>query len=94
MAYWVYEGNACYRGQRAIAKRANISRSTVVEAIEQLSAQGFIEIVAASRGRRQFYILKSELYAQKQGKETVVASSPSRGRRYASVGPDVTGKIA
>lgn len=95
MASWVFEGTTCARGQRQIAGKTKLARSTVMVAIQELIAAKYIEVVSSAKpGKRQIYILKSPLYGQKQGHETVVASSPSRGMRFASIGPDIAIKTA
>lgn len=86
MALWVFQGTTCSIGQRAIAKRLGLSRNTVSEAIKNLVERGHVEMCRPeSRGRRPVYVLTSQIYGQKQGKESVVVSSPSGGRRFASI---------
>ncbi len=85
LALWVFQGATCSLGQRAIAERLGLARNTVADGLEQLEQRGHIELNRSSHGRRAMYILTSPAFGQKQGKVTVVVSSPKGDKRYASV---------
>jgi hypothetical protein len=72
-------------GQRRISKLLGIHQETVALALRDLAARGHITITG-SGNRRRTYHLHSGVFGQKQraGVEEVI-SSPSRGRRFASV---------
>lgn len=81
----VQQGAVARVGQRLIASKTGMDRGTVATAIEQLVSRGHVTIAAARRGSRQGYVLNSLVFSQKQGKVTEVVSSPSGGRRFASI---------
>jgi DNA-binding transcriptional regulator LsrR (DeoR family) len=80
----VWQGATTKVGVRLIASSLHTSRSVVSEAIARLAKNGHITITASGR-QRPLYTLTSPVFSQKQGQENVIVSSPSRGRRLASV---------
>lgn len=80
----VKQGTTAKLGQRLIAKDLGMDRSTVAAALAELQAQGHLVIVGTGQ-RRRVYHLKSAVFGQKQGCVTEVVSSPSGGKRYASI---------
>jgi len=85
MALWVFQGKTCSIGVRKMAKNLHFSKTTVVEAIEELVKAGVISASKRGAGKRTVYVLLSPVFAQKQGQETVVVSAPSGARRMVSV---------
>ena len=83
LALGVAYGSVAGVGQRVIARRTGMDRSTVGSAITELAKRGHLTVVGSGRQRRM-YVLNSTVFGQEQGRETVVVSSPT-GRRYASV---------
>jgi len=90
MALHVWQGSVARIGQRRIAQNLGFSRGRVSRGIEELAERGHVTVTGTGQSRRT-YVLKSPVFSQKQGRETVVVSSPSGGRRYASVGSEVKG---
>jgi hypothetical protein len=85
LALWVFQGKTCSVGMRQIAAKLGISNTTVVESIHQLEALSLISVSRPERGKRTVYVLNSNVFGQKQGRATEVVSSPSGGKRLASV---------
>lgn len=85
LALNVRQGAVARVGQRRIAEQIGMDRGTVAAALLDLVSRGHVTIAAAKRGARQGYVLNSPVFSQKQGRVTEVVSSPSGGRRYASV---------
>ena len=90
IALHVWHGRVTRVGQRLIAKNLGFHQETVLRAVRELAERGLLDVVGAGKARRS-YVLHSPVFAQKQGQETVVVSSPSGGRRMVSVGPEVKG---
>ena len=88
MALWVFQGKTCSIGVRKMAKNLHFSKTTVVEAIEELVKAGVISASKRGAGKRTVYVLLSPVFGQKQGQETVVVSGPRGAKRMVSVGPE------
>lgn len=86
LASSVFQGNVATVGMRRIGKLIGKSPATVMRRLRELEAAGHIKVPPQRLGQRGFYELLSPVFAQKQraGIEEVV-SSPSGGRRLASV---------
>lgn len=85
MAAWVFEGSVVRIGQRRISEVLGMSRTTVARKISELASAGFIFARTVQRGQRSYYSLASPVFGQKQGKKTVIRSSPRGDRRMVSV---------
>ncbi len=85
IARHVFQGNTASIGTREMARLLSTTQSRVTRAVRELIAAGKVENRRVKRGQRGMWVLPSSIFAQKQGKQTVVVSSPSGGRRYASV---------
>ena len=85
LARYVYQGTTARIGQRRIAKLLGVHVETVNVAIHELEDRSHLTISGEGKARR-IYHLRSPLFGQKQraGVEEVI-SSPSKGRRLASV---------
>jgi hypothetical protein len=81
----VHQGTVAKMGQRRISKLLGIHQETVALGLRELSAAGHITITGTGNVRRAYH-LHSPVFGQKQraGIEEVI-SSPSRGRRLATV---------
>ena len=73
-----YQGNVSTLGIRKLAELSGKSKSSVHRAIQELSISGQIQPVARQRGQRGYYVLTSEVFAQKQGKKFEVVSYPRK----------------
>lgn len=82
MAGHVFQGNVAYIGQRLIADLSGFSPAKVNRLLKKLAQ--YIDVRTDGPGRRSFYVLKSPVFGQKQGKEDVIVNGP-RGKRLASV---------
>ena len=71
-----------------MAKNLYFSKTTVVEAVQELAKAGVISVSKSGAGKRTVYLLLSPVFGQKQGKETVVVSGPKGAQRMVSVGPE------
>lgn len=80
----VWQGTTTSVGIRLIAAKLKTGRSVVSEAVSRLAGKGHITITAHGK-QRTLYALNSTVFGQKQGKEDVIISSPSGGKRLASV---------
>lgn len=78
-----FQGNVAYVGQRRISLLTGFSQPKVSRLLKALSTH--VEVRKDGPGRRSFYVLNSPVFGQKQGKEDVIISSPSGGKRLASV---------
>lgn len=83
LAGHAFQGNVAYIGQRRIADLSGFSPSKV-NRLMKILIPAYIDVRLDGPGRRSFYVLKSSVFGQKQGKEDVIVSSP-RGQRFASV---------
>jgi hypothetical protein len=85
LARYVYQGTTVRIGQRRIAKLLGVHVETVNVAIHELEDRQHIAIRGNGKARRMYH-LASLVFGQKQraGIEEVI-SSPSGGRRLASV---------
>lgn len=84
LAAHVFEGATARIGIRALARYGAMSKNTANAAIVELSERGHISVASMGHGQRQMYILRSEMFGQKQGKVNVVRSA-QRGKRLVSV---------
>ena len=90
LALSVYQGNIARVGMRQLGKIIGKSAATVKRRIVELVKAGHLKPNTGKSGERAFYELTSPVFGQKQRSGvTEVVSSPSRGRRYASLGKDV-----
>ncbi len=80
----VYEGRVARVGMRQMGKILDVSAATIMRRVKELLAAGHIRM-RTEAGRRAFYEVTSPVFGQKQGRETVVVSSPRGGRRFASI---------
>jgi len=82
----VWQGATAKIGTRLIATCIHASRRLVIESLHRLEDRGHIRRAAVRRGQRETFVLMSLVFGQKQraGVEEVI-SSPSKGRRFASV---------
>lgn len=80
----VYEGRVARVGMRQMGKILGVSAATVMRRVRELLDAGHLRMRTES-GRRAFYEVTSPVFGQKQGKRTVVVSSPRGDRRYVSV---------
>lgn len=85
LAMATFQGSVAYVGQRLIGQTLNISQSSVSRRLAELERAGHIRQAPDTRGKRAHWELLSPVFGQKQGRETVVVSSPKGGKRYASV---------
>jgi DNA-binding transcriptional MocR family regulator len=85
VARHVFQGNVASIGTRELAKLLGTSQARVARAVRELVKSGAMENRRVKRGQRAMWVLASPVFGQKQGKVTEVVSSPSGGRRYASV---------
>lgn len=85
LAGTVYQGTVAKMGQRRISKLLGIHQETVALALRDLAARGHITVSGKGNDRRTCH-LHSDVFGQKQraGIEEVI-SSPSGGRRLATV---------
>jgi DNA-binding transcriptional MocR family regulator len=81
----VWQGNVASVGTRRLAELLKTTQSRVARAVKELVARGCVENRRVKRGQRATYVITSPVFGQKQGRATVVVSSPKGGRRYASV---------
>lgn len=84
LAAHVFEGSTARIGIRAMARFAAMGKNTANAAIKELEERGHISIVEMAAGHRNVYVLRSEMFGQKQGNVNVVRSTP-RGKRLVSV---------
>lgn len=84
LAGHAFQGNVAYIGQRRIAELSGFSPSKVNRLMKTI-IPSYIDVKLDGPGRRSFYVLKSPVFGQRQGKEDVIISSPSGGKRLASV---------
>lgn len=87
MAMYAYEGNVVTLGIRKMAAMRHVGLATVHRLLKILKDCGHIATDRPASGKRSFYELTSPVFAQKQGKSTVIRSSP-RGKRMVSVAPE------
>jgi DNA-binding MarR family transcriptional regulator len=85
LALSTFHGAVAYVGQRLIGEILGVSQPTVSRRLAELEMAGHIRQAPATRGKRAHWELLSPVFGQKQGRATVVVSSPKGGRRYASV---------
>lgn len=85
LALTTFQGSVAYIGQRLIGEILGCSQASVSRRLRELERAGHIKQNDVGRGRRSFWELTSQVFGQKQGRETVVVSAPRGGRRYASV---------
>lgn len=85
LALDVFEGRTASVGMRQLGKLLGKSAQTVQRRIGELVKTGHLEVAPKDLGKRATYALTSPVFAQKQGKANVVVSSPSGGKRLASV---------
>ena len=85
LALSTFQGSIAYVGQRLVGTILGVSQPTVSRRLAELERAGHIRQAPAVRGKRAHWELLSAVFGQKQGQKTVVVSSPSGGRRYASV---------
>lgn len=85
LAMSTFQGSVAYVGQRRVGEILGMSQSTVSRRLAELERAGHIVQASAERGKRSHWELTSLVFGQKQGRETVVVSAPSGGKRYASV---------
>ena len=85
LAMSTFQGAVAYVGQRLIGKILGTSQATVSRRLSELEKAGHIKQTPDGRGKRAHWELLSPVFGQKQGKYTEVVSSPSGGRRFASV---------
>lgn len=79
----VYEGRVARVGMRQMGRILGVSAATIMRRVKELLAAGHLRM-STEKGKRAFYEATSPVFGQKQGKRTVVVSSP-KGRRYTSV---------
>lgn len=86
LAASVFQGNVATIGMRRIGALIGKSPATVMRRLRELTEATHIKPGQRKNGQRAFYVLTSPVFGQKQraGVEELV-SSPSRGRRLASV---------
>ena len=84
LAAHVFEGSTARIGIRALARLAAMGKNTANAAIKELAGRGHISIVEMPAGHRNMYVLRSEMFGQKQGSVNIVRSTP-RGKRLVSV---------
>lgn len=89
MAMHIFEGNIVQVGIRRLAELRNKGKSTIDRQIKELQAAGYLVRCPSTRGKRAGYMLASEIFGQKQGRETVIRSSPD-GTRKRMVSVDTT----
>ena len=88
MAARVWQGNVCRLSFSELAELSTLTKRTVIDAIKRLEKYGYIEAVDCKRERVvTFFVLTSDIFGAKQGREDVIVSSP-RGQRYVSIDHD------
>lgn len=80
----VFQGSVANIGLRLVAERIGASKSSVARAVRELETAGHL-VPTGEEKRRTYYTLTSPVFGQKQGRMTEVVSSPSGGKRYASI---------
>jgi hypothetical protein len=87
IAAHVFQGSVARIGQRFLGDMLGLSAATIGRRIGELEAGGYVKKGEKRNGYRGFYILTSPIFGQKQrsGDVDEVVSSPSGGRRLASV---------
>jgi DNA-binding MarR family transcriptional regulator len=88
MAAKVRQGNVASIGQIEIARRLRCSRTTVVDGIRQLVDLGHVIATNRSPRARGVYMLKSNVFGQKQRDGITTVVSGPRGRRMVTVAPE------
>ena len=87
MAMYVFEGNVVSLGMRKMAALMHVGIGTIHRLLAKLKQSGYVISKPVANGQRSFYELTSPVFAQKQGKQTVLRSSP-KGIRMVSVAPE------
>lgn len=88
MAANVWQGNVCRLSFSDLSRASTVSKRGVIRSISRLLAFGYIKASGEKRERAvTFYVLTSNVFAQKQGREDIIVSSP-RGQRYVSMDND------
>jgi DNA-binding Lrp family transcriptional regulator len=85
MASALRHNNLAHIGQRELGKLLGISAATAGRRVRELVDAGYIDRTEQKLGQRAHYVLNSPIFAQKQGKQDIIVSSPSGGRRFASL---------
>lgn len=85
MAARVWQGNVCRLSFSELSELSTLTKRTIIDSIKRLERYGYIEAIGKKQERSvTFYVLKSIIFGQKQGREDVIVSSP-RGQRYVSM---------
>lgn len=85
LSAYVFHGTTTSIGQRLLAERLGWSQSKVNRAMAELIACDHVVPTEVGVGSRAIYHLTSPVFGQKQGKEKIVVSAPSGGKRLASL---------
>ena len=84
LAWQCWQGRTSAVGTRTIASKLGISRNQVKASLSRLIELGHLQAAGKVRNRNA-YILTSPVFAQKQGRETIIRSAPGGVPRMVSI---------